>query len=162
MNLIVYAEASAGTYPGHMVVGQDSDDGDAAFYGYRFDPADLPQEYRASDRWWNYLATNAVPGQIVDETAYMNHLLQVSKRAYYEKRVLCDELIESQLPVRSEWNPHAWYSFNPDDPHIGHQPCYNCVKWAIMIANRLVVGFLSVIPQGRLMLALDHLSKRRS
>ena len=102
----------------------------------------------------------AVPGQIVDESAYVSHLLNTGVRVYFEKRADCDIPIESRLPPRHEWKPHAWYSFNPDDAHSGHQPCYNCVKWAIMVANSLVPDFLPIIPQGRLMLILTHLARR--
>lgn len=160
MSLVVYAEASARTHPGHMVVGEESVGGSPAFFGFRFDPADLPTDYRPSEKWREYLYAHAVPGQIVDETTYVAHLLGRAGRTYYEKRADCDLSIESRLPPRDDWVPHGWYSFNPDDPHPGRQPCFNCVRWAIMIANGLVPDFLPEVPQGRLMAILTHLHKR--
>jgi len=160
MSLVVYAEASAGAYPGHMVVGEEQPDGDARYFGFRFDPADLPEEFRAQKRWRDYLLAHAIPGQIVDETNYVARLLFTVDRGYFEKRADCNISIESRLPPRESWKPHAWYSFNPDDPHSEHQPCYNCVTWAIMIANSIVDGFLPHVHQGRLMSILQHLSRR--
>jgi hypothetical protein len=55
--LIVYAEASDGAYPGHMVIGQESETGEVRFYGFRFDPVDLPEEYRTPEKWRNYRAS---------------------------------------------------------------------------------------------------------
>lgn len=160
MSIVVYAEASSDTNPGHMVVGEEVPDSGARFFGFRFDPADVPEEYRQSQRWRDYLFANAVPGKIVDESAYVAWLLQVSARVYYEKRAECDARIESRLPPRDQWEQHAWYSFNPDDPHPGCEPCYNCVKWAVIIANSLVDEFLVPVRQGRVKLILDQLRKR--
>lgn len=162
MSIVVYAEASKGAYPGHLVVGQEPTEGVPRYFGYRFDPADLPEEHRSPEQWRKYLFANAVPGKIVDETAYVSHLLGVNARTYYEKRAECALSIESGLPPRHEWEPHAWYSFNPDDPHPGREPCYNCVKWGIIIANSLIESFLPSVPQGRLKLVLKHLHKRLS
>jgi hypothetical protein len=162
MNLVVYAEASAGSYPGHMVVGQEPPGGAARYFGYRFDPADLPEEYRPHEQWRKYLLTHAVPGRIVDETAYVAHLLGLGARIYYQKTAECDTPIESRLPPRTAWEPHAWYSFKPDDPRPGQEPCYNCVKWAIIMANSVVEAFLVPVDQGRLKRALAQLQKRPS
>jgi hypothetical protein len=160
MSIVVYAEASSGSNPGHMVVGEEPADAGRSYFGYRFDPADLPEEFRASERWRDYLFEHAVPGKIVDETAYVNMLLAIGAREYYEKRAECAIPIESKLPPREEWNPHGWYSFNPDNPRPGKEPCFNCVKWAIIIANSLVENFLPAVRQGRLKLILKHLQKR--
>src|SRR5712692_10495852 len=86
MSIVVYAEASAGTNPGHMVIGQEPIGGVPGYFGYRFDPADLPEEYRLPEQWRNYLFDNAIRGKIVDETAYVSHLLSLgeSARTYYE------------------------------------------------------------------------------
>lgn len=159
MSIVVYAEASAGVNPGHMVLGQEQPSA-LRYFGYRFDPADLPAEHRPPEQWRSYLFEHAVPGKIVDETEYVSYLLQIGARTYYEKRAECDTPIESRLPTRQEWEPHAWYSFNPDNEYPDQQPCYNCVKWAIVIANDLVTGFLPLIPQGRLKRVLEHLQKR--
>ncbi|MBI1914762.1 MAG: hypothetical protein HYS12_08500 [Planctomycetes bacterium] len=164
MSIVVYAEASSGTNPGHMVVGQEPSGGAPCYFGYRFDLADLPKEYRPQEKWRDYLFTYAIPGKIVDETAYVSHLLALGEtaRTYYEKRAECGIPIESRLPPRQEWEPHAWYSLNPDDPRPGQEPCYNCVKWGITIANSLVECFLPSVRQGRLKLILEHLQKRFS
>jgi hypothetical protein len=160
MSIVVYAEASEGANPGHMVFGQESTAGEPCYFGYRFDLADLPPEYRSQEKWRDYLFGHAIRGVIVDETNYVKYVLKVTERTYYEKHAECDTPIESQLPPRQEWKPHAWYSFNPDDPHPEQQPCYNCVKWAIVIANGLVERFLPHVNQGRLKLILAHLEKR--
>lgn len=167
MSIVVYAEASEAANPGHMVVGQEPTELDPSYFGFRFDPADLPEEYRPAKQWRNYLFSHAVPGKIVDETAYLNHLFSVSARTYYVKRAECDTPIESRVPPRQEWEPHAWYSFNPDNPHPErpdpeHQLCYNCVKWAVIIANSLVEGFLEPVHQGRLKRILEQLQKQPS
>jgi hypothetical protein len=167
MSIVVYAEASEGANPGHMVVGQEPTGDNPCYFGFRFDPADLPEEYRPADQWRNYLFRHAVPGKIVDETAYVTYLLGARARTYYEKRAECNIPIESCLPPRQEWEPHAWYSFNPDEPHPErphpeHQLCYNCVKWAIIMGNRLVEGFLTPVPQGRLKRILEQLQKQPS
>jgi len=164
MSIVVYAEASAGTNPGHMVIGQEPIGGVRGYFGYRFDPADLPEEYRLPEQWRNYLFDNAIRGKIVDETAYVSHLLSLGEgaRTYYEKRAECAIPIESRLPSRDDWEPHAWYSFNPDNLHPDRQPCYNCVKWAIIIANSLVEGFLVPVPQGRLKRVLEQLRRQLS
>src|SRR5260370_37805577 len=160
MSLVVYAEASAGSYPGHMVIGQEPAGRGARYFGFRFDPADLPDECRPQDQWRKFLLPHAVPGKIVHETAYVAHLLQADARTYYEKRANCDTPIASRLPPRNEWQPHAWYSFRPDDSRPGQEPCYNCVKWAIIVANSLVAGFLVPVDQGRLKRTLAQLQKR--
>jgi hypothetical protein len=178
MNLVVYAEASSETYPGHMVVGQEpsrgqdvnktASEGQSCYFGYRFDPADLPESHRKPEKWRDYLFKHAVPGSIVDETAYVSYLIRVCRRTYHEKRAECIILIESQLPPRQKWAPHAWYSFSPDAtnlerepcPHLDGQPCYNCVKWAILISNCIVEGFLTPVEDGRLKRVLTQLVKK--
>ena len=160
MNLIVYAEASAGTYPGHMVVGQVRAEGDSSFFGFRFDPADLPEEHRSIEKWRGYLSDHAVPGIIVDESLYVEQLLLANRGDYFEKRAACEIEIRSRIPAEEKWYPYAWYSFNPDDPHLKMQPCFNCVKWAIMVGNGLVKGFLPEVHQGRVTSVLKHLVER--
>src|SRR5262249_9525327 len=106
MSIVVYAEESAGTYPGHMVVGEEPPGGVPAYFGFRFDPADLPAEYRRPEQWRAYLLAHAVPGKIVDETRYVENLLRLGARTYYEKRAACEIPIESGLPPRHQWEPH--------------------------------------------------------
>ena len=162
MTLVVYAEASGIVYPGHMVVGQERPDRAPRFYGYRFDPADMPPEVRSPENWPNYLLNNTIPGKITDETGYIAHVLAIPGRIYFEKRGECDTPIENHVPPREQWEPHARYSYNPDTFHSVDQPCYNCVTWAILISNRLVDGFLPHVRQGRISLILKQLQKRDS
>jgi hypothetical protein len=132
MSLVVYAEASRETNPGHMVLGQERSGRTPCYFGYRFDPADLPEEHRPQERWRDYLFEHAVPGKIMDETEYVSYLLQIAARTL-------------KFPT---------FGGQPE-------PCYNCVKWAIVVANGLVAGFLPVIPQGRLKRILEHLQERQ-
>jgi len=159
MTLVVYAEASEGTYPGHMVVGQESNTSNANYYGFRFDPADLPAEYRPISKWRNYLSSNAVRGKIVNESSYIEYVLGNGTREFFEKRTESQIAVESCLPATEELEPHAWYSFNPDNAFPGKQPCYNCVKWAIMIANSVADGFLTPVFQGRIKSVLSQLTR---
>jgi hypothetical protein len=46
MELLALVEPSKGLNPGHMVIGQGFDDGTSRYFGFRFDPTDLPEEYR--------------------------------------------------------------------------------------------------------------------
>ncbi len=96
MNIVVYAEASAGSYPGHMVVGQEQIGSAPGYFGFRFDPLDLPDEFRAQEKWRHYLIDHAIPGKIVNETAYVSHLLSMgeSARIFYGKHAECDTPIE--------------------------------------------------------------------
>jgi hypothetical protein len=160
MTLVVYAEGRDGSNPGHMVVGQEPERGLPRYFGYRFDPADLPMEAQAPEHWREYLFTHTVPGRIVDETRYVSHVLVVGGRTFFEKRAACAAVIETRLPPRERWMPYALYSFNPDDFHSVDRPCYNCVKWAIVVANGLVDGFLPLVRQGRVKEVLKHLEQR--
>jgi hypothetical protein len=56
------------------------------------------------------------------------------------------------------WDNVARYSFNPDDFHRPDDPCYNCVTWATMIANRHAPGMLVPIRQGRIAAMVRQLS----
>jgi len=157
MTLVVYAEASEGLFPGHMVVGQETPHDGASYYGFRFNAAELPSEVRSPIHWQAFFSSNAVPGMIVDESDYVDYLLRISNRKVYEKRAECDAELEPMLPLLDQRNPHAWYSFNPDTEFSNQTPCYNCVKWAIKIANSIVPDFLPPVPQGRLKLVLQEL-----
>ena len=184
--IVVYADASSGTYPGHMVLGQEplgdlcaceysgvssspghmilgqeSPSGERRYFGYRFDPDDLPPEFQSPEKWRQYLFTNTVPGKIVDETAYVIHKLKL-KAWTHVKRIDWNSSVESELPPPEQWKPHAQYTFSPDDFPAEQQPCYNCVKWAITIANKLIDSFLPAIDQWRIKNVLPHLQKTTS
>ncbi len=138
-----------GRIRGHMAIGEEVADGESSYFGYRFDVADLPIEYRNAARWREYLFTHAVPGNIVDETAYVRSLIHERGLAYYTKRAECGVSILTILPAENGRRHHALYSFNPDDFHSEENPCYNCVTWATQIGNLLVVGFLIPVRNGR-------------
>jgi len=157
MSLVVYAEASHESNPGHMVVGEEWEKEEPSYFGFRFDPATLPEEFRPPAQWREYLLSNKTPGLIVDESRYVRHLLTAAARSYREKRGEVKTRIETQIPPRNEWQPHAEYSFNPDDFHDVKTSCYNCVTWATGIANRLIPGFLPSVRQGRIKLVLELL-----
>lgn len=175
MQLVVYAEPSQEENPGHMVVGQEGGADGARYFGFRFDPADLPPEAQPPACWRQFLFEHVVPGRIVDETAYVSYVLGFAPppvylgsgtppaaRTYYEKRAPCPAAFPSPLPLRASWVSHEWYSFNPDTPPPPKSPCYNCVKWAIEFANRVVSGFLPSVENGRLKRVLAHLQQRPS
>lgn len=159
MCLIVYLEPSckSANYPGHMVVGQQSAGGAERYYGFRFDPKDLPEEYRDKSRWRDYLFEQAVPGKIEDETNYWVQKRRKGMKVI-RRSAVCQSTLDHVLPQPADRKPHAWYSFNPDTPRDGHQPCYNCVKWAAEIANCLVPGFLPRVEQWRVWRMVEELN----
>jgi hypothetical protein len=150
MDLIALVEPSQGVEPGHMVIGQESEDGSSRYFGFRFNPASLPPEFQSAERWQEYLYSNKVPGNIHNEAKYVRDLRDDATRVALEKRSLCANLIETQIPPRNKWRLFASYSFRPDDFHSDADPCYNCVTWAIMIGNSMVEGFLKPVRQGRI------------
>lgn len=156
MELVAIVEPSKGVEPGHMVIGQESDDGAARFFGYRFNPASLPPEFQSADRWQEYLFSNTVQGNIHDELGYVRDLRADSGRVALVKRLSCETLIETRLPPRRKWRGFAAYSFRPDDFYSDAEPCYNCVSWAIMISNGLVEDFLKPVRQGQIKLIVKQ------
>ncbi|MFO0848385.1 MAG: hypothetical protein U0871_07505 [Gemmataceae bacterium] len=148
MCVVVYVRERSGDDPGHMVVGQEPVGSNASYYGFRFDPADLPPEFQPQDQWRNYLFDHPVPGYIDDETEKTRYLI-LEKARLYSKRASCEAAIASVLPAQEKWRPHARYSFNPDTHHTPADPCYNCVTWAILIANALAPAMLVKVNQGR-------------
>lgn len=149
MPIVVYANASSGTYPGHIAIGEEPSEEKASYFGYRFEPDVLPPEFRAGSKWRDYLFTHTVPGNIVDESDYVEILAQDSGGRYYIKRAECAGRLMTVLPQEEDRRPHALYSFNPDDFHSEATPCYNCVTWATKIGNALIIGFLVPVRQGR-------------
>lgn len=156
MDLIVLVKPSQSVDPGHMVIGQESPEGDS-YCGFRFDPEDLPAEYRSAERWQEYLFSNTVVGFISDEHDFVQGLRRAGATAYLEKRHPCETRLEAILPPRANWKPFANYSFSPDDFHSDATPCYNCITWAIIVGNKIVPGFLTPVRQGRMKLILRQL-----
>ncbi len=148
MSLVVYLNPSGGANPGHMVVGQEAP-APAAYFGYRFNPLDLPEEFRPPGRWRKYLFENHVPGHIVDESDYVEVMAAAGLVGYHQKRAACDQHVAAVVPPEAEWRGYARYSFNPDDFVKQGQACFNCVTWAVLIANEIVAGFLTPVRQGR-------------
>jgi hypothetical protein len=155
MDLVVYLETSGGTNPGHMVIGQEGD-GPSRFFGFRFDPLNLPAEFRPPNRWRDYLFDHAVPGDIVNDTNYTLGLLASEAQVYVKRSTGVDGLA-ALIPPAERWQRFALYSFNPDDHTTDDAPCYNCVTWATGLANQLVSGFLAPVRQGRVKLAVSQL-----
>jgi hypothetical protein len=130
-----------------MVVGLESFDG-ARFYGFHFDPNDLPVEYQPQERWQEYLIDRKTAGFISGGPAYGRKVLSVDSGAFHEKKSPCAASIEAVLPPPEEWARFADYSYSLDDFHSDADPRYNCVTWAIMISNQVVAGFLKPVRQG--------------
>jgi hypothetical protein len=159
MVVVIYARPSGVTDPGHMVVGQEGTEVHHSYFGFRFDPADMPEEFRSPERWRDWLFDHTIPGLIEDETD--RTVFALREGAYpLEKRAVCPTMILAHLPPQQEWRPHARYSFNPDDFHNENNPCYNCVTWATRIANQLVPGVLNPVRQGRVRLIVEQLKAR--
>jgi hypothetical protein len=151
MELVAIVEPSKGIEPGHMVIGQELNDGTSGFFGYRFDPTDLPAEFQPKQHWQAYLSRNKIPGSIYEEKKYLQDLYD-GGGIYFEKRVTCEALLLAAIPPRENWHHYADYSFSPDDFHSDDHSCYNCVTWATMVGNELVAGFLKPVRQGRIKL----------
>jgi hypothetical protein len=159
MDLVAIVEPSKGIEPDHMVIGQELDDGISSYFGYRFDPTELPAEFLSAERWQEYLFHNKTYGTIYDEKKYLQDLFD-SGDVFFELRAPCGEAIEAMLPPTVEWFHYADYSFRPDDFHSVASPCYNCVTWATMIGNRLVHGFLAPVRQGRIKLMVKQIKRK--
>src|SRR6266404_1823732 len=136
MDLVVLVEPSKDTDPGHMVVGQESDEG-VSYFGFHFDPKDLPVEFQRRERWQEYLINHKTAGHISDDFTYVQGLLGDKARKFLEKRVACEVAVETVIPAPPDWGKVGDYSFNPEDFHSDASPCYNCVTWATMIGNKL-------------------------
>src|ERR1700722_404883 len=126
MGIVVYANASGGTYPGHMVIGEETTGGESIYFGFRFDVADLPIEYRNASKWRGNLFTHTVPGNSVDETAYVKALTVGYSGGYFTKRAESLASILTVIPSENSRRSHVLYSFNPDDFNSESAPCYNC------------------------------------
>ena len=149
MDLIAIVKPSRGVDPGHMVIGQESSDG-FSYIGFRFDPEDLPAEFRPAERWQEYLFSNTVIGFLSDELDFVQGLRRAGAHSFLEKRVPCETPLETVLPPAANWKPFANYSFSPNDFHSDASPCYNCITWAISVGNKIVPGFLMPVRQGRM------------
>jgi hypothetical protein len=157
MILILLVEPSHGVDPGHMVIGQESPDGETKYFGFHFDPDELPREFQLPERWQEFLHSHKTPGHIRDELTYVHGLLGDSARKHLEKRVNCEIAIETVILPHAEWDKAGDYSFNPDDFHSAASPCYNCVTWATMIGNKLIPGFIEPVRQGRMKLIVKQI-----
>jgi hypothetical protein len=156
MDLVLIVEPSDGNYPGHMVVGQETGT-NSQFFGFHLDADLLPAEYHAPEHWQKYLYANRILGEIREESEYFQLVRQRKAGRIYEKRIACEVPIETQIPSPAKWKHWAHYSFRPDDFHTEGDPCYNCVTWATMIANRLVPGVVTPVRQGQIKLIVRQL-----
>jgi hypothetical protein len=162
MELVALVEPSKGLDLGHMVIGQELDDGASSYFGFRFDPADLPEEYRDPKRWQEYLYSNRILGSIDDDTHLVEKMRREKPDDLVEKRLGCDLPLAPYIPAPELWKHCAFYSFRPDDFHSDEEPCYNCVTWATMIGNKVVPGFLAPVRQGQIKLMLRQLAAANS
>ena len=76
-------------------------------------------------------------------------MVAANRAGYHQKRVACGGQVSEIIPPETEWRGFARHSFNPDDFVEQGQDCYNCVTWAVRMANRIVAGFLNPVRQGR-------------
>jgi hypothetical protein len=159
MDLVVIVEPSDGAYPGHMVVGQEGDN-ESRFFGFHMDAALIPDEYRTPDRWQEFFYSHKIPGEIREESSHVERIRREKAKKLCEKRIPCETPIETVLPPPATWKHCASYSFRPDDFHSDADPCYNCVTWATMIADKLVPGFIRPVRQGRIKLIAQQLKGR--
>jgi hypothetical protein len=149
VSLVVYLEPRTGDFPGHMVVGDESSSGRAAFFGYRYDPLDLPVSLESLQQIHSYFKSGTCPGSIVDESSYVEFFLTHRPTDILMKRAQQHGSVYQHVPPRHLWLGFAEYSFHPDTFHSSETPCYNCVTWVAEIANRVLNGFLAPVPQGR-------------
>jgi hypothetical protein len=103
MELVALIEPSVGKYPGHMVIGQESEDLESQFFGYHFNPSSLPADFQSAERWEEYLYSNKVPGNVHDESKYVRDLRADPGRILHTKRVPCAILIDTHMPPRKRW-----------------------------------------------------------
>ncbi len=157
MELIVLIEPSNGINPGHVTIGQESVEGVTKFFGFHFDPDELPAEFRPPERWQEYLFLNKTLGHVRDDMRYVHGLRSDETSKFFEKRAVCDTGVETVIPARADWDSFADYSFSPDDFHSDADPCYNCVTWATMIGNKVIPGFLRPVRQGRMKLIVKQI-----
>jgi hypothetical protein len=162
MELVALVEPSQGLDPGHMMIGQEFDDGTSRYFGFRFDPADLPEDYRDPKRWQEYLYSNKILGSIDNDTLLVDRFRREKPDSVVEKRIHCDSPLEPHIPAPELWKHCASYSFRPDDFHSDEEPCYNCVTWATMIGNKVVPGFLAPVRQGQIKLVLRQFADSTS
>ena len=161
-HLVSYVESSNDDDPGHLVIGQESSANPPHYFGYRFNPVELPPEFQSPTRYREYLFTHSVPGHIVDETPYVEALLQTPSRKYWTRRHLAENTLSSILPPEPSWFQFALYSFNPDDFPDPAKRCYNCVTWGVETANRLVPNFLLPVRQGRVKLIIQQMEAQEA
>lgn len=131
-----------------------SEDLSEEYRGFRFNPADLPDEFRHPTQWRNYLFTASVPGYVVDE-----------EEPVAQDRTSCPEKLWFlywdcplgfvNLNVPEPGLSTYRYSFNPDENH-----CHNCVTWATLMVNSEVGR--EVFPKvrnGRIKLAFEEMKR---
>lgn len=139
-------------FPGHCVVG----DG-LTYFGFRFEPSELPPEFRPMNRWRRFLNSNKAPGFVFDETSFVVSLLEFRNESRWEKNAETDASVLEVIPDEAEWFDIADYSFNPERFSGNPRPCHNCVTWAIETANAVMPGFLQPVPDGRISKLIDQL-----
>lgn len=152
MNLGVdaYPSGTLGPHdPGHASIYWQLDE--LEFRGFRFNPADLPENFQDPATWKSFLFENTLPGYIRDDP----HMKDLHMRGFVKllgKTWIIEDAQLPQLVSMTQTGPHGRYSFNPDT----HQ-CNNCVTWAIRTINVFVQNGLSPVREGRLKLFVQQL-----
>lgn len=138
-------------FPGHMGITWKLG-GFRSFRGFRFNPDELPLEYRSPSRWRDYLFDHRVRGIVVNDVILQDTLKKMPEE------VLCKQWIVkpmevSQIDANTQVGPYGWYSFEPDPPTGSH----NCVTWTIEVVNRVLNNVLQPVRKGRIRLAIEML-----
>lgn len=59
MAVVVYVEKKRVDFPGHLVVGQEDPNSLPRYYGYLYDPADIPAGSYKGEAWVTYISLNS-------------------------------------------------------------------------------------------------------
>ena len=132
--------------PGHLAATARRS-GDALYSGFRFNPLDLPPEFRTPDRYRDYLFENTVPGYVVDEPKMRRSHERGERSLRVREWRATDEARHQAL--REEMTPspapRGRYSFNPE-----RHDCDNCVTWAVRLFVRVLGVDIPLPREGRI------------
>lgn len=156
MALVSYIAVSAGRLDlGHMMLGSELSGRVTIMLGFRFRAQDIPKDCRTPLGIRRYLVGHAMPGVVVDETAYLKAL---RRRAVRRMRVIrrgtgcyAEEIRAWRVATEG-----AGYTLSPDRHDRPGLPCYNCVKWAVRGGRHILPRAYPEIRQWRIRDALPH------
>lgn len=159
MTLTAYARRREDDdFPGHIVIGKEGTE--SRYYGYRYDPALLPETVPVSGKdLFQFLFENAIPGMIFDETNFVKVWQSQPEKTYW-KHAPWDGDLFAYVPISPDasYVQHGYYSFNPDLHPLEKQPCYNCVKWAHVISDAIIPGFIPAVKDWRMKNVIPYLN----